>query len=420
MTKPVSLLTAVALTLTTALSPAVTANAATSARAHAETQGQMIRGLLATFDTIPSWPASTPHGIYDFNPKTPNVTNPITPDAWVGLKCVFPTAKSSQYPALLGIHTATPNAPVTAGQAAQWIVDWSVIARKMNLALEPTARPFQLLQAFSVFWGTKITSLNQVLTMSQAAAIRNNLVEACRGWRILARNKIQFLEPFVTIGSGKMGRAATNNDIGSVNWSKWNQAVRYMNYASASALKNSSVFKKEGFLGGPYTRHWKLSDWPEAYGAITALQNDVTLTLRPHNQVRLSIESTNEYGLGSYVSWADANGKSVSAWDQYQLNYWTPKAFGWNSPITIEKGHTYGLKDTHNQTGYKAPTGDGLLFYGTSPFTIYTDTYGGNVMGSTGFEIVYRGAQIVAVNMVPQSNGLHWNTNYPAQVSWGM
>lgn len=407
-----------ALALTISFSP--TANAATSARAHAETQGQMIRGLLATFDTIPSWPASTPHGIYDFNPKTPNVTNPITPDAWVGLKCVFPTAKPSQYPGLLGIHTETPNAPVTAGQAAQWIVDWSVVARKMNLALEPTARPFQLLQDFSVFWGTKITSPNQVLTMSQAATIRNNLIEACRGWRIVARNKIQFLEPFVTIGSGKMGRAATNNDIGSVNWSQWTQAVRYMNYASASALKSTSVFKKEGFTGGPYTRHWTLSDWHTVYGAITRLQNAVTITLLSHNQVRLSIESTSEYGLGSYVSWANADGVGVSGWDQYQLNYWSPKALGWNRPIILQKGRSYGLKDHNVQTTYRAPSGDGLLFYGTSPFTLYTDTYGGNVMGSTGFEIVYRGVQIVAVNMIPQGNGLYWNTNYPQQAEWGM
>ena len=251
--KPFPFVTAVALTLTTALSPAVTANAATSARAHVETQGQMIRGLLATFDTIPSWPGSTPHGIYDFNPKTPNVTNPITPDAWVGLKCVFPTAKPSQYPGLLGIHTATPNAPVTAGQAAQWIVDWSVVARKMNLALEPTARPFQLLQDFSVFWGTKITSSNQTLTMSQAAMIRNNLVEACRGWRIVARNKIQFLEPFVTIGSGiTNSHAVTWKDVSTANWGMWLQAVQYMHYA----VKSPGLFKKEGFKGA-YTRHWQ-------------------------------------------------------------------------------------------------------------------------------------------------------------------
>lgn len=402
------------------LTPTVSASAATSARAHVETQGAMIRGLIATFNDIPSWPGLDAHGrIYGQDPKS-NILQPITANAWVGLHCVFPTAQPSQYPHLLGIHTSTPTSPVTAGQAAQWIVDWSVVARKMNLALEPISNPFQLLQDFSVFWSTGITSPDQVLTTAEAAAIRNNLVEACRGWRILEENRIAFLEPFITIGSTVRGREATSADIASASWGKWLQAVRYMNYASESALKSTSVFKKEGFTGGPYMKHWTLQDWPEVYSAITKLQNQSTLTILSSTRVRLSIESNQEYGLGSSIAWANAKGMGVSGWDQYQVNYWSPKALGWNHPILLQRGESYGLQMDHVQTGFRSPQGDFLLFYRTSPFTLYTDTYGGSVMESTGFEIVVRGSNIVAVNMQPLGYGSYWNTNYPSQVAWGV
>ena len=211
------------------------------------TQKSAVYQLIEVFNTIPSWPT----GLQSIDPATQNAQwdwkyKPIPPSQWVGLACVFPGDPESKYAADLDIQMTDPNGPVTAGQLAQWIVDWEIKARRVNMAWEPSQDPYTLLQDFSFFYGTDVKGPNSVLTQKDMMAIRNNIVEVSRGWRQLGSNRVELLAPLVdaeySVSAAFRGLARPGYEFKMSQWpSVYLQLIKTVDSQNYTFLSNGNV-----------------------------------------------------------------------------------------------------------------------------------------------------------------------------------
>ncbi|WP_304459045.1 hypothetical protein [Alicyclobacillus sendaiensis] len=237
------------------------------------TQKSAVYQLIEVFNTIPSWPK----GLQGIDPQTQQTQwnwydKPIPESEWTGLACVFPGDPESKYAADLGIQMTNPNGPVTAGQLAQWIVDWEIKARHVNMAWEPSQDPYTLLQDFSFFYGTDVKGPNSVLTQKDMMAIRNNIVEVSRGWRQLGPNKVELLAPLMEADQG------VNGDF--------------------------LYFVK-------HNMEWKMSDWPSVYARMVRTVDSQTFTFEPNGNVVYTYQRG--FGVTPNVTAEFLNNKEVAS-----------------------------------------------------------------------------------------------------------
>ncbi|MCY0876012.1 MAG: hypothetical protein OWT28_07090, partial [Firmicutes bacterium] len=341
----------------------------------AVTQASVISQLMAVFHDVPSWPKY----LEAMDPETQSydwahVDDAIAPTKWIGLACVFPGSKPSQYPLLLGIREATPKAQVTAGQLAQWIVDWEVSARRVDLSQEPTQNPFALLKRFSFFWGTEITGPKSVITGRDMATIRNNIVEVSRGWRILSRNQVQFLEPLADCVNIKI---------------------------QFPTLVNNHQFTK--------------ADWPEVYGAIVKVQDSMTLTVEPNGNVVYRYQKGTGYSLGIGGHFVNQQGIVYSAYSWKIAHMFESAALNEPSPEVFEPlQHPVHFPFVQNhELGMNIPKTRGyVFFFDGMAINRFAAVHGLGVASDLSYAIGYVNGQ---VNWVKQLGPA--SLNYPSEVN---
>lgn len=213
------------------------------------TQAQAIQDLMAAFSHIPSVPGRpTPDTTYikvpdSIYPKGDNsqpsrlrywynylmmhqylnayqsphnspqgLPMPITPTAWVGLKCVFPDVPQNQWASKLGITANAPNAPATAEQVAEWIMDWAKKARNVLPGVRGIpSDPYTLVKNFTGFYGTNVVGQASKVSVGDMRVIGANLYDMSVGYRILSTNRLQILP---VLGMSKLNSAYKDrNDI---------------------------------------------------------------------------------------------------------------------------------------------------------------------------------------------------------------
>ncbi len=349
------------------------------------TQAGMVAGLLDTFSRLPVWPKSLSMSA----PFSARSWIPPSPQAWVGLRAVFPGQPSSRYAALLGLSTPQPDDPATAGQAAQWIARWAVTARKINLATSVSRNPFEWAKTFSLFYGTNVQSPATVLTAADAQRILSNLVDSARGFRILGANRIAFLAPIVTLGKP-----------GDVPNSLYSTAVAVLRQLQAHT-------------GRTYT--W--SDWPGLYKDAVEMQNSTQVTLT-QNGALYSRRTSKSYGVGSAFQWVSSAGVVTGEWNQSvtAVNSGNPHAvFGLHYPVAIES-HTF-YDGAATETGATPQiSGAQILNYTSDPFSSATSSYFGFLLRGPNYRVLYKGNTILNVSYGPSfiSKSISLGADYPA------
>ncbi len=349
------------------------------------TQAGMAAGLLDTFSRLPVWPKSLSMNA----PFSARSWIPPSPQAWIGLRAVFPGQPSHRYAALLGISAPRPNAPATAGQAAQWIASWAVIARKINLQTSVSQNPFEWAKTFSLFHGTNVQSPATVLTTADAQRILSNLVDSARGFRILDANRIAFLAPIVTLG--KPG--AVPNSL----------------YSTAVAV----LRQLQAHTGRTYT--W--SDWPGLYKDAVEIQNSTQVTLTP-NGALYSRQTGNRYGVGSNFQWVSSAGVVTGEWNQSMtaINSGNPHAaFGLHYPVAINSHTFYDGAAAISGAKPQIP-GAQILNYTSDPFSSATSPYFGVLLRGPNYQVLYKRGTILNVSYGPSfiSKSISLRTDYPA------
>ena len=220
------------------------------------TQASAVRQLMAAFAHVPSWPQNlemvspgqTSGFIWIDGKKNPY----DKPSEWVGLKCVFPGEPASKYATLLKMTATKATGTVTAAQLSQWVVNWAVAARNVDMKLEPTQNPYGLLKLFSFFYGTDITGPHSIVTQKDMGAIRNNIVEVSRGWRLLARNKIQILAPLQDVRTtvGNFPIFSERRHLTGSQVPKYGPMIRAQDSATLTFGRNGDVvYRYQGGLG---------------------------------------------------------------------------------------------------------------------------------------------------------------------------
>ena len=240
---------------------------------------QVQRGLLGVYVTQKVWPKflqgenwntdSQPFFIAP-TPAQAGIKNDpawnMNPAHWVGLTDVFPGQPANAWTKDLGMLNAPANKPIKAATLAQWIMNWEVDARHINPKWLPTTNSYQLMQGFSFFYGTNITSPNTVITTHDLAMVEKNIVDVGNGYRMLASNKVEVLEPMVNL----MGQF-------NPNWSKnWQlQGLKLFDSATFTFLLNGEVVynraKMPGwrlFEGGGFIRNGQVlnTNYPVFHG----------------------------------------------------------------------------------------------------------------------------------------------------------
>ncbi|MHB1681229.1 MAG: hypothetical protein ACYCYO_00175 [Bacilli bacterium] len=349
------------------------------------TQAQMVQDLIAAYQQIPSWPAQltvTKEG-------APYATTKFPPSqkAWVGLHCVFPTAAISQYPTLLGMTESNPNGLVTAAQVAQWMVNWAVKARHINMAVSVSTNPFTWAQTFSLFWGTNLMSPTSIVTAADAKRIEQNVIDVSRGWRMINSHTISFLSPLMDLGSQQRNGWGVGGTI-------------------ANALQSMSIATKH-----PVT--W--ADWPAIYSHIVQLQDTTQVTLEPYG-VLYSRQPSSGWAVESSFYFFGANRKQIGGWrgatsspsDKYtslQESY----------PIAI-KNNAYGAGQGYFplDRGYPTVSGDQSFMYNSALASKLTLGYNAYLMPTPNQYVTYKGTSIVGVT----AGAYQWNGGSYAAMNW--
>lgn len=244
--KKQTLITLLALSTISTFTYPTVANAATTPSIL--TQQSAVNQLIAVFGDVSSWPK----GLDSFNPTTQSgfywiddKTNPYSPSQWVGLACVFPGDKPSQYASDLGMTISNPTGTVTAGQLAQWVVKWEVKARNVQMSWEPSQDPYTILSDFSIFYGTDIKGPSSIVNQSDMMDIRNNIVEVSRGWRQLAPNKVELLMPIVDAQynfSGAFRSLVEIHDFSKADWSPvYAELIKTVDNQTYTAESNGTI-----------------------------------------------------------------------------------------------------------------------------------------------------------------------------------
>jgi|GEM_PF-5057618 len=338
------------------------------------TQSSAISQLIGVFNHVPSWPKY----LEAIDPETQSynwthVEDALPSSKWTGLACVFPGSKPSQYADLLGITPSSPGAQVRASQLAQWIVNWEVKARRVDLKQEPTQNPFALLKLFSFFWGTSITGPQSVVTQSDMAAIRNNIVEVSRGWRLLSADRVQFLEPLA-----------------------------------------DNVSIKDQFPVLVNNRQFTKSDWPKVYGAITKLQDSMTLTVETNGNVVYRYQKGTGYSLGIGGHFVNSKGIVYSSYSWKIAHLFRAVAFNEPNPeIFNPRVHLsdFSFVQSH-ELGMGLPPEKGYVYYFDGlVINRFAAEKGLEVAPDLGFAIGYHDGHIDWVKQLGPAS-----LNYPSEV----
>ncbi|GMA59252.1 hypothetical protein GCM10025858_38990 [Alicyclobacillus sacchari] len=267
--------------------------------------------LIEVFNTIPSWPK----GLQGVDPQTQSTQwdwkfKPIPESEWTGLACVFPGDSESKYAADLGIQLTNPNGPVTAGQLAQWILDWEVKARRVDMAWEPSQDPYTLLQDFSFFYGTDVKGPNSILTQKDMMAIRNNIVEVSRGWRQLGRNKVEMLAPLV----------------------------------DAEDLSGGFFYLAQDH------RDWNVADWPSVYAKVIQMVDSEILTFEPNGTVLYSFKR--DKGFAPSLTVAFLKGSNQSCYSYFSDLTSTKRAVLDRPTLQLISPQQHRVNFTFGSNGY--------------------------------------------------------------------
>lgn len=347
------------------------------------TQKSAVYQLIEVFNTIPSWPT----GLQGVNPNTQDAQwdwkyKPIPPSQWIGLACVFPGDPESKYAADLGIQMTNPNGPVTAGQLAQWIVDWEIKARHVNMAWEPSQDPYTLLQDFSFWYGTDVKGPNSVLTQKDMMAIRNNIVEVSRGWRQLGPNKVELLAPLVDaeygVSAAFRGLARPGYEFKISQWpSVYLQLIRTVDSQNYTFLSNGNVVYR-------YTRGT----------GYTPNINGVFLNADQH-----------AYSAYSYSDAVDVKAYRTNNPALQEQAFYEP-----DYQVFSPNEHRVNISDS--LVGFVPPKANQWCFVsGTTITDPYNARQGGWVASGLTFEFLYSGGRLQRVIQL-QNAGL----NYPSEV----
>lgn len=362
----------VTLALSTLIAPTVHAQSLRFATA--VTQASAISQLIAVFNEVPSWPKN----LEAIDPETQSydwvhVDGAIPSSKWTGLACVFPGSKSTQYPALLGIHEVGTDAPVTAAQLAKWIIDWEVKARQVDLSQERTQSPFALLKMFSFFWGTGITKPQTVITARDMATIRNNIVEVSRGWRVLTSSQVQFLEPLADCINIKI---------------------------QFPTLVNNHQFTR--------------ADWPEVYGAIVRVQDSMTLTVQPDGNVVYRYQKGTGYSLGIGGHFVNQQGNVYSSYSWKISHMFESVALNEPSPEVFNPHqHLVHFPFVQNhELGMSVPKTTGsIFFFDGMAINRFAAVHGLGVASDLCYAIGYANGHIIWVKQLGPAS-----LNYPSEV----
>lgn len=190
------------------------------------TQTSAIKQLIGVFNEVPSWPAKMQSYIGGGIGGWWGAKSAMPVKDWTGLKSVFPGQPQSMWATGLGMVAKNPNGSVTADQVAHWVLNWEEVARQINLKTEPyQGNQFALVQLFSFFYGTDIKNPRSIVSQKDMMAIRNNVIEVNRGWRVLGTNKVETLVPMIRDISGLMAIANPSFLAGFFTRANWAQQV---------------------------------------------------------------------------------------------------------------------------------------------------------------------------------------------------
>ena len=169
---------------------------------------------------------------------------------FVGLRSVFPGATADAYPYLLGMVPQGDNVPVTAGEIATWIVNWAQRALGADLSAQPYSNPYDLATLYSLLWGTNFKGPRSLVTSKDMLAIRNDIIEVSRGWRVLGSNQVQMLAPL-----REQTVARPSGFVGSPHLSFTKEQLKAMFKASIEAEDSTTLrFKPDGEVVANYKR----------------------------------------------------------------------------------------------------------------------------------------------------------------------
>lgn len=326
------------------------------------------QALLNAYSTLPVWPKSLPT-----NARLPlQAYRPPSKGAWVGLKPVFPDSPPSEYGALLGMTIRQPAARVTAGAAAQWILDWAKTARLVNPAWSGSTNPFSWAETFSVFYGTGVSSPGTPLTSADAQRIVANLVDAARGYRVTGVGKIQFLAPILAAGNP----AAMPN------------TVRSMAETVVRQLKNHTG------------QSISLQGWSNLYRQAIQAQDRVRIQLTSGG-VSYQRLGGSPFGAGSDIQFASPAGTVTGEWSPSvkAINSGNPQVvYQMGYPVQILRDRFYF--GVGAEPGFTGPiAGEPSFSYSSAPYSRQTNSYFGVVLRGPRYYVSYQGAAIEDVGL---------------------
>lgn len=326
------------------------------------------QALLNAYSTLPVWPKSLPTDV----PVPLKAYRPPSEKAWVGLKAVFPGNPSSEYGALLGMAAHHPNSPVTAGIAAQWILNWARTARLVNPAWSGSESPFVWAKTFSIFHGTGVSSPGTPLTPASAQRVVANLVDAARGYRVTGVGRIEFLAPILTAG----------------NPSTMPNTVRSMAETVVRQLKNHTG------------QSISLQGWSALYRQAIRAQDAVRIQLTPGG-VTYQRPSDSSFGAGSDIQFASGGGRVTGEWNPSveAINCGNPQVvYQLGNPVQVLRNRFYF--GVGAEPGFTGPiAGDPSFSYSSSPYSRQTNSYFGVVLRGPRYYVSYRGGAIEGVGL---------------------
>ena len=210
--------------------------------------------------------------------------------------------------------------PTTALMIADWIVNFEVNARKMDLRYEPSQDPFTLIKDFGLFQGTNISQPKQTLTSSDFNTIIKNFSAATFGIQRKNKNTVDFH----AIMMDKQYHVAMWNGLSKID----------------ASLKNA---------------------WPNVYQKLIELINSATLTFHKNGVITYNRKNIKGYGLGIAISYMDANshvysqlyraiGKNAYTISPNSFNEKLPFVFSPKSNLTSKTGQR--IKFLHPKADY--------------------------------------------------------------------
>jgi hypothetical protein len=240
----------------------------------------------------------------------------------VGLKTVFPGQPATSWAKDLGMTNAPASKPITAGTLAQWILNWEEDARAVKLVFNgkrmyPTTSAFGLLQLYSVFYDTNITSPQTVINQHDLQMVIKNLTDVGNGYRLLAPNKMELLLPLWGLNG--------NRSTFQPNYSQlWARSVKEVDSTTLTFTNNGVVYDRAHYAGMVMIRNFTLvNDGDTVWG-----DDNPGGLVKPSAQVSEKVPVKfifTKKNVGHFLSGANSLNKN---WVPYNGTYFEAQFFG--------------------------------------------------------------------------------------------